>query len=137
EVLLSTRLKYLLVVLEETGEGGREALLRLRPSSAALLAAHSDLVGLIVLAAGDAGSSHDGYYRFFAPWAGLDEDPVTGSAAAVIAPYLARRLGRESLGLRQDSRRGGELRVVFQGERVKISGQSVVTVEGKIVVPTK
>jgi predicted PhzF superfamily epimerase YddE/YHI9 len=70
--------------------------------------------------------------RFFAPAAGVDEDPVTGSAHCTLIPYWSRRLGKTSLFARQVSRRGGELWCTDRGERVTIAGQAVLFSQGVI-----
>jgi PhzF family phenazine biosynthesis protein len=70
--------------------------------------------------------------RYFAPFEGIDEDPVTGSAHCTLAPYWAKRLGRRGLRARQVSRRGGELTLALRGPRVGIAGRAVVVLEGKL-----
>ncbi len=73
--------------------------------------------------------------RFFAPWVGVDEDPVTGVAHTVLTPYWAHRLGRETMRARQLSARGGELTVRHRGDRVHLIGEAVVVAEGRMVEP--
>lgn len=68
--------------------------------------------------------------RAFAPGAGIDEDPVTGSAHAVIVPYWAGRLGRDSLTAYQASARGGHLACRLEGDRVVLGGNCVSVIEG-------
>lgn len=85
----------------------------------------------IVTAPGD---TCDFVSRFFAPNAGIDEDPVTGSAHTVLVPYWAHRLGKRELVARQVSARGGRLRCVHRGERVELAGQAVLYLEGRIFV---
>ena len=63
--------------------------------------------------------------RFFAPAAGIDEDPVTGSAHCCLGPYWQSRLGKSALTARQVSSRGGVVRVEVAGSRVKLLGQAV------------
>jgi PhzF family phenazine biosynthesis protein len=87
--------------------------------------------GVIVTAPGDGGV--DVVSRFFAPGAGVDEDPVTGSAHCAIGPYWADRLGRSTLRCYQASRRGGHLIVHVAGDRVKLRGSAVATVRGELV----
>jgi PhzF family phenazine biosynthesis protein len=70
--------------------------------------------------------------RFFAPAAGVAEDPVTGSAHCALAPYWAAKLGRNELLGYQASRRGGAVRVRVQGERVHLGGQAVTVVRGEL-----
>jgi len=88
--------------------------------------------GVIVTAPG---TDADFVSRFFAPKAGIPEDPVTGSAHSTLAPYWAARLGKTRLRARQISRRGGELECVLRGDRVEIAGRAVTYLEGTILVP--
>lgn len=87
---------------------------------------------------GDGSSPHDFLSRFFAPWAGIPEDPVTGSAHSVLGPYWARRLGRQRLAARQCSVRGGELRVTVDesAARVEIAGHAVLVLRGRLLLPS-
>jgi PhzF family phenazine biosynthesis protein len=87
--------------------------------------------GLIVTAPGD---EVDFVSRFFAPAAGIPEDPVTGSAHCLLTPFWEKRLGRAELHARQVSERGGELWCRREGDRVHISGEAVVYLEGAIQV---
>jgi PhzF family phenazine biosynthesis protein len=87
--------------------------------------------GLIVTAPGD---SVDFVSRYFAPHAGIPEDPVTGSAHCVLTPYWAKRLGKAKLAARQISARGGELAVEDKGARTFISGKVAPYLEGRIRV---
>ncbi len=80
------------------------------------------------------GRSHDFVSRLFAPAVGIDEDPVTGSLHCLLAPYWADRLGRTTLVARQVSRRGGEVRCVVDGDRVRLSGRAATYLEGTITV---
>lgn len=70
--------------------------------------------------------------RFFAPTAGVPEDPVTGSAHCTLISYWSKRLGKTKLFARQLSRRGGELFCEQAGERVKIGGKAVLYLRGQI-----
>lgn len=72
--------------------------------------------------------------RFFAPGAGIPEDPVTGSAHCTLVPYWAERLGQTELHACQLSRRGGELFCSDRGERVSIGGHAVTYLSGTIAV---
>jgi predicted PhzF superfamily epimerase YddE/YHI9 len=73
--------------------------------------------------------------RFFAPGAGIDEDPVTGSAHTWLAPYWSARLGKRALTARQVSKRGGTLWRQTLGDRVLISGRVSEYLEGQITLP--
>jgi predicted PhzF superfamily epimerase YddE/YHI9 len=66
----------------------------------------------------------------FVPGGGVDEDSVTGSAHAVLTPYWARRLGRESFTAHQASTRGGDLTLRLDGEKAWLGGPCVTVVEG-------
>ena len=88
--------------------------------------------GLIVTAPGE---DCDFVSRYFAPHAGIPEDPVTGSAHCVLTPYWAERLGKTKLAARQVSARGGELQVESRGARVGLVGRVAPYLEGKIRVP--
>jgi predicted PhzF superfamily epimerase YddE/YHI9 len=83
------------------------------------------------------GPSRNGRYdfvsRFFAPAAGIDEDPVTGSAHCCLAPFWAERLGKLDITGYQASPRGGAVRVRVAGERVLLSGQAVLVLRGTLV----
>lgn len=80
------------------------------------------------------GEDCDFVSRLFAPNYGIDEDPVTGSSHCTLAPYWAERLGKQDFVARQISKRGGTLRCKLAGERVMISGQAVLYLEGRIHV---
>ncbi len=80
------------------------------------------------------GGACDFVSRFFAPGAGIDEDPVTGSAHCTLTPFWAQRLGRTRMTARQVSPRGGELMVELKGGRVLIGGRVAPYLEGMIDV---
>ncbi len=93
--------------------------------------ARLDCLGVIVTARG---KDADFVSRFFAPGAGVPEDPVTGSAHCSLIPYWAERLGKTELFARQISQRGGELYCRLAGERVGIGGRAVMYCRGELVV---
>lgn len=70
--------------------------------------------------------------RFFGPNAGIDEDPVTGSAHCTLAPFWQERFGRAEMTGYQASARGGVVRVVANGSRVRLSGQAVLVLRGEL-----
>jgi predicted PhzF superfamily epimerase YddE/YHI9 len=90
-----------------------------------------DCLGIIVTAPG---GGADFVSRFFAPRAGIAEDPVTGSAHCTLIPYWAKRLGKNELFAKQISKRGGELYCRYLDERVGIGGQGRVYLRGEIEV---
>lgn len=105
------------------------AVLAAAPDMAAVAALPGD--GLIVTAEG---RDCDFVSRYFAPHAGIPEDPVTGSAHCVLTPFWAERLGRNPLRARQVSRRGGEVGCRLSGDRVFLSGRVVPYLEGSIAI---
>lgn len=84
--------------------------------------------GVIVTAPGDGG--YDCVSRYFAPAKGIPEDPVTGAAHCMLAPYWAKRLGKDTLRAFQASRRGGEMTCRLAGDRVELEGTCVFYMEG-------
>jgi PhzF family phenazine biosynthesis protein len=80
------------------------------------------------------GDKSDFVSRFFAPRAGVDEDPVTGSAHCTLIPYWSRRLGKKKLHALQLSARGGELFCEDRGDRVGIAGRAVEYLRGEITI---
>ncbi|MCL2163635.1 MAG: PhzF family phenazine biosynthesis protein [Oscillospiraceae bacterium] len=91
----------------------------------------SDNFGVIVTAAG---SDCDFVSRFFAPNAGVDEDPVTGRAHCSLIPFWSEKLGKTILTAKQLSKRGGLLFCQDCGERVKIGGRAVKYLSGDIKI---
>ena len=107
-----------------------EEVLALTPEFLQL--ARLDCLGIIVTAPG---RDCDFVSRFFAPGAGIPEDPVTGSAHSTLTPYWAARLGKSHLHARQLSSRGGELWCEDRGERVGIGGNCVLYSRSQIELP--
>ncbi|UCF61871.1 MAG: PhzF family phenazine biosynthesis protein [Anaerolineaceae bacterium] len=70
--------------------------------------------------------------RFFAPGAGIDEDPVTGAAHCCLGPYWRRRLGKDEFVAYQASARGGIVHVRVEGERVILGGHAVTILRGEL-----
>jgi PhzF family phenazine biosynthesis protein len=116
--------KMYLAVYESEGE-----VAALTPDLGALTEIDRD--GVIVSAPG---RDCDFVSRYFAPHAGIPEDPVTGSAHCTLVPYWAARLGKTKLHARQISRRGGELFCELAGDRVRLAGRAALYLEGRIHV---
>jgi PhzF family phenazine biosynthesis protein len=118
-----TRFDYMAEVRDE------KAVRAVKPDFAALR--RLAVRGVIVTSrASKAG--YDFVSRFFAPAAGIDEDPVTGSAHCCLGPYWKDRLGRDGLIGFQASARGGFVRTRCVGDRVRISGQAVTVFRGEL-----
>ena len=128
---LGTKPKAVLKSRDYLATFASEAEVRaLQPDFAALRTL--DALGIIATAPGD---GCDFVSRFFAPAAGINEDPVTGSAHCTLIPYWAGRLDRTKLYARQVSARGGELFCEFTGDRVRIGGKAVLYLRGEIQIP--
>ncbi len=91
-----------------------------------------DFWGMIVTAPGD--GDYDFVSRFFAPDKGVPEDPVTGSAHCILAPFWAQRLAKKTLKARQVSPRGGDLTCTDDGLRTIIAGRCALYMKGEIFV---
>jgi PhzF family phenazine biosynthesis protein len=112
--------RYALIVVESEAD-----ILALQPDFRAL-ARIGDILTIVTAP----GSETDITSRVFAAGAGIDEDPVTGSAHCVSVPYWAERLGRNSLTAWQASRRGGRLTARLDGDRVILGSKCVTVIEG-------
>lgn len=80
------------------------------------------------------GKQVDFVSRFFAPTAGIDEDPVTGSAHSQLIPFWSEKLGKKKMTARQLSRRGGTVYCTSKGDRVIMAGSCVFYMKGEIVI---
>ncbi|MEN0045690.1 MAG: PhzF family phenazine biosynthesis protein, partial [Bacteroidota bacterium] len=80
------------------------------------------------------GKDFDFISRGFFPQAGIDEDPVTGSAHTTLTPYWAKILGKKTMTARQISKRTGDLICTLEGDRILLKGQAVLYLIGKIQV---
>ena len=88
--------------------------------------------GLIVTARSD-DPSYDFVSRFFAPAAGVDEDPVTGSTHCFLGPFWAEKLGKTTLTGYQASKRGGAVGVDVHDDRVTLKGQAITVLDGQLL----
>jgi PhzF family phenazine biosynthesis protein len=118
---------------------GREDYLCVYESEADVLALAPDFRALKTVQARGfvctaPGEQSDFVSRCFFPAFGIDEDPVTGSAHTTLMPYWAEVLGKTTLSAFQISARRGFLRCTLQGDRVLISGQCILYLEGKIMM---
>jgi PhzF family phenazine biosynthesis protein len=119
-----SRFDYLVEVESE------EAVRSVQPDFAALR--QLKIRGVIVTSRSSS-ADHDFISRFFAPGAGVDEDPVTGSAHCCLGPFWKDRLGWDDLVGYQASARGGFVRTRCTDDRVLLSGQAVVVLRGELV----
>ncbi|XP_072534417.1 phenazine biosynthesis-like domain-containing protein 2 [Salminus brasiliensis] len=115
----------------------RSAFTTIQPEAGDLLR-HEDgskFKGVIVTMKGDSTSQvkYDFFSRHFAPWHGVLEDPVCGSAHTILAAYWSEKLGKKKLLAYQCSKRGGELELELRDDgRVDIAGRAVVIIQGTL-----
>jgi predicted PhzF superfamily epimerase YddE/YHI9 len=88
----------------------------------------------VIVTARSADPAFDFVSRFFGPAAGINEDPVTGSAHCCLANYWGNKLGRSKLTGYQASARGGIVRVETVGNRVMLGGDAVIVAQGELLV---
>lgn len=87
----------------------------------------------VIVTSRSSNSEFDFVSRFFAPGAGIDEDPVTGSAHCCLTPHWAARLGRSELTAWQASKRGGRVRVRLDDDRVTLGGHAVTVLRDDLL----
>jgi PhzF family phenazine biosynthesis protein len=114
---------YLIEVADE------ETLRGLQPNFSLL---RQEKVHGFVVTAPASGGKYDFVSRYFATGVGINEDPVTGYAHCILAPYWALKLGKTTFSAFQASARGGELGVSLHGERVHLSGKAVTVLVGEL-----
>ena len=139
ELQYSANTKKLVVMLdpEKTDRGFLESL---SPDPSEFMAIDQSplgddrITGVIVTLADEAVQQYDFLSRYFAPWNGIDEDPVTGSAHTVLSAFWSHKLGKNEMRARQCSPRGGDLglRVDFAEKRLYIRGSSCVVIAGSL-----
>ena len=122
--------KLLLRLSDATSKSELEAL---NPDTPAMMGAHKGTIkGVIVTVKGS--GDYDFFSRYFAPWVGIPEDPVTGAAHTVLASYWSSELGKSEMLARQCSKRGGDVRVTVGREpgRVYLAGKAYIVMQGKL-----
>lgn len=123
----SEKTKKLLIALSS-----EEKVNELNPDFAKLRSIVTEIRGIIVTAKGE--DEYDFVSRYFAPWVGIDEDPVTGSAHTVLAPYWSTLLDKEEMKAYQASDRGGNLIVRVKGDRTELEGEAVTVLKGNLFI---
>jgi len=108
-----------------------ETLRHVAPDMAALIRIGKP--GLIVTAP-SSDPQYDFVSRYFAPIKGIPEDPVTGSAHCVLAPFWAERLGKTDFTAFQASPRGGKVLCRLRGDRTELEGECVFYLEGQVEI---
>jgi PhzF family phenazine biosynthesis protein len=122
----SQKNKIILLEIDDPG-----LLARLAPDFGALLASYEGINGVLVTSP-SADENYDYHYRYFWPWAGTNEDPVTGGVQTFLAKYWSVRLNKTTMRAFQSSRRTGYMSVELRQSKVMITGQAIVVFEGII-----
>ncbi|XP_051234286.1 phenazine biosynthesis-like domain-containing protein 1 isoform X2 [Dicentrarchus labrax] len=133
EVYLSSNTKKLLIRLADSCDRSVLTSLKIDPVALQSSDKSGKVGGVIVTMKGspDCQPGYDFYSRFFAPWNGIPEDPVTGSAHTVLGSYWSKKLGKKKMLAYQCSRRGGELELEVRDDgRINIAGQTVTVLQG-------
>lgn len=110
-----------------------DEVVELEPDFTALLRSHDSINGVLVTAASGSGE-YDFHSRYFWPWSGTNEDPVTGGTHTFLAKYWSSRLGKTKMRSFQASKRTGFMDVELKGDKVQIQGQAVIVFEGRLAV---
>ncbi|WP_299436431.1 PhzF family phenazine biosynthesis protein [uncultured Aquimarina sp.] len=110
-------------------------LKELNPDFNALYKSTNSFNGVLVTAAASSSSELDFYSRYFWPWSGTNEDPVTGGTHTFLTPYWSKRLGKTKMKSFQSSKRTGFMEVeLINDKKFIIKSQAVIVFEGKLMV---
>jgi PhzF family phenazine biosynthesis protein len=120
--------KIILIEIESAAE-----LANLAPDFTALLTSYKGINGVLVTAISNK-EDFDFHYRYFWPWAGTNEDPVTGGVQTFLTKYWATKLNKYKLNAYQSSRRTGTMSTELLQDKVCILGEAVIVLEGQFNV---
>jgi len=124
----SPRNKIILIEINDT-----EALSGLKPNFPDLVHSYNGINGVLVTAGSD-NAEFDFHYRYFWPWAGTNEDPVTGGVQTFLTKYWAVKLNKNKLKVFQSSKRTGIMTTELLQDKVLIYGEAVTVFEGQFKV---
>ena len=127
KVVYNAEVNVLMIVIKDA-----QTLQALQPDFKALIKSHDSILGVLVTAPGFEG--FDIYSRFFWPWSGPDEVPVTGATHTFLAKYWAERLGKTQLTSYQCSKRGGFMDLEILDKELLIKSEAVIVLEGELLV---
>jgi len=105
----------------------------LNPDFAALQRSHNSINGVLVTAPARK-DGYDFHSRYFWPWSGTNEDPVTGGTHTFLAKYWASRLGKTRMKSFQSSKRTGFMEIELIGDKVRIQAPAVIVFEGRLTI---
>ena len=123
----SPKNKIILLEIADT-----KTLAALKPDFNALINSYEDINGVLVTAPSRQ-DQYDSHYRYFWPWAGTNEDPVTGGVQTFLAKYWSTKLSKKRMNAFQCSQRTGFMTVELKGDKVLIYGTAVIVFEGNLI----
>ena len=118
------------IVLLEINDA--DLLAKLRPDFKALINSYQGINGVLVTAP-SAVPDYDYHYRYFWPWAGTDEDPVTGGVQTFLAKYWSKKLGKTNMKAFQSSSRTGYMNIELRNNKVLLKSKAIIILEGNLV----
>ena len=119
------------ILLLEIADAGQ--LAGLDPDFAALERSHDSINGVLVTAP-SATDGYDFHSRYFWPWSGTNEDPVTGGTHTFLAKYWATRLGKTRMKSFQSSKRTGFMEVELVADKLRIEAQAIIVFEAELII---
>jgi predicted PhzF superfamily epimerase YddE/YHI9 len=125
-VVFNEETNILLIEIAESQE-----LAGLEPDFVALYKSHNSINGVLVTAASGI-DGFDFHSRYFWPWSGTNEDPVTGGTHSFLTKYWSQRLGKTKMKSFQSSKRTGSMEVELIDGKLLIQGKAVIILEGQI-----
>jgi len=120
--------KIILIEIENAIE-----LAKLKPDFIALINSYSGINGVLITAISNS-ENFDFHYRYFWPWAGTNEDPVTGGVQTFLTKYWATKLNKTQLNAYQSSLRTGMMSTELLENKVCILGEAVTVLEGQFIL---
>lgn len=127
-VVYSEKNKIIMIEINDSKQ-----LASLRPDFAALVQSKEGINGVLVTAP-SASEDFDYHYRYFWPWAGTDEDPVTGGVQTFLAKYWSIKLNKKIMKAFQSSARTGWMQVQVEDEKVLLTSNAVIMLEGNLTI---
>lgn len=104
----------------------------INPNTDAMITAHNGKIRGVIVTLKSNDEYYDFFSRYFAPWVGIPEDPVTGSAHTVLGPYWSKQLNKKTMNARQCSPRGGDMIVTVEDDRVLLAGSACIVMHGQL-----
>lgn len=128
KIAFSEKNKIILIEINDAA-----ILAALQPDFNALLASYKGINGVLVTAPSD-DKIYDFHYRYFWPWAGTNEDPVTGGVQTFLAKYWGIKLGKTIMRAFQSSARTGYMSLELKDAKVLLTSHAVIITEGELLV---